>query len=147
MDKPLYQLRDSESLEYGLITTNCPDEKVKELWVKYYNEDFEENDTMPQSEDWAEDISADGFADYLVQLGFEAERVYTYDIYAFTNDDDELTFEISESAEIEVCNFDEDTSWIRWNLPDFSDNGNIDLPRGHYKIKSRKGNKVTVESI
>jgi len=82
-ENPLYQLRDSESLEYGLITTNCPDEKVKELWRKYYNEEFEENDTLPKSANWAEDLSADGFAEYLTELGFEAERIFAYDIYAY----------------------------------------------------------------
>ena len=58
-----------------------------------------------------------------------------------------ITVEINEQAEIEVINFDEKLSWIRWYLPDFSDNGNIDLPEGNYKLKERVGNKVTVEPL
>lgn len=59
----------------------------------------------------------------------------------------EITKIISGRAIVEVINFDEKTSWIRWYFPDFSDNGNIDLPEGNYKLKNRVGDKVTVEKI
>lgn len=59
-----------------------------------------------------------------------------------------ITVTISEIAEIEVCNFDKNNAWIRWYMPDFSDNGNINLPKGkNYKLKQRVGDKVTVEKI
>jgi hypothetical protein len=58
-----------------------------------------------------------------------------------------MEIEVNENAEIEVVNFDEKLSWIRWYLPDFSYNGNINLPEGNYVIKDRKGNKVTLEKI
>jgi hypothetical protein len=61
---------------------------------------------------------------------------------------DNITVEINERAIVEVINFDENTSWIRWYLPDFSDNGNIDLPKGgNYQLKERIGNIVTVEYL
>ncbi len=79
----LFQLRDSDNEEYGLLATNCPAEKVKELWRKYYCEEFEENDTLPTGSDIAEDLSADGFAAYLEELGYEAERLFVEDITPF----------------------------------------------------------------
>lgn len=60
---------------------------------------------------------------------------------------EDVIVEINEKAEIEVCNFDKETAWIRWYLPDFSDNGNVNLPKGNYKLKERKGKEVTVEHI
>lgn len=61
---------------------------------------------------------------------------------------EEISHKIHKDAIIEIENFDKRTSWIRWYMPDFSDNGNIDLPKGYnYKIKSRKGDKVTVEKL
>ncbi len=60
----------------------------------------------------------------------------------------EVTVIVPERAEVEVCNFDKDTAWVRWYMPDFSDNGNIDLPKGeNYKLKQRVGDNVTVEVI
>lgn len=60
----------------------------------------------------------------------------------------EVTVCISKKSIIEVINFDKETSWIRWYHPDFSNNGNINLPKGHnYKLKNRVGDKVTVEII
>ena len=57
-----------------------------------------------------------------------------------------IIVEINEKANIEVINFN-GIAWIRWHLPDFSDNGNIDLPNGKYDIKERKGNKVIIKRV
>ena len=55
---------------------------------------------------------------------------------------------IPERAEIEVINFDENTSWIRWMMPDWSDNGNVNLPTGkNYKLKERNADTVIVEVV
>jgi len=86
MTIPLYQLRDSDNLEYGLLATNCPEEKVKELWRKYYCEDFDENDVRPTGSDWAEDLSADGFAAYLEELGYEANRIFAEEVYIYSQE-------------------------------------------------------------
>lgn len=80
---PLYQLLDSDNTEYGLLATDCPIEKVKELWHKYYCEDFAKGDVRPSGSDWAEDLSADGFAAYLEELGYEAERLFVENISPF----------------------------------------------------------------
>lgn len=61
--------------------------------------------------------------------------------------EDELTYTVFEQAEVEVVHFTEDTTWIRWYLPDFSENGNIDLPNGNWQLKCRVGDKLTVERI
>ena len=62
------------------------------------------------------------------------------------NDDVILT--IDPKATIEIINHDAENSWVRWYFPDFSDNGNIDLPSGkNYRLKTRIGNKVTIEKI
>ena len=58
-----------------------------------------------------------------------------------------LKNEFPANAEIELINFDEEHAWIRWYLPDWSDNGNIDLPKGNYKIIDRNGSEVTLEEI
>jgi len=54
---------------------------------------------------------------------------------------------VSTKATVEVVNHDKKKSWVRWYMPDFSDNGNIDLPEGNYKIKTRIGRKITLEKI
>ena len=59
----------------------------------------------------------------------------------------ELLATIDEKAEVEIVNFDDQTSWIRWYLPDFSDNGNINLPKGNYKITNRVGSNVSIRLI
>ena len=59
-----------------------------------------------------------------------------------------VTVEVDTKANIEIINFDSENSWVRWYFPDFSDNANIDLPKGkNWKLKHRIGNKVTVEEI
>ena len=57
------------------------------------------------------------------------------------------SFTVDERATIEVVNFDVNKSWIRWFLPDFADNGNIDLPKGNWKLLSRRGTEIIVERI
>ena len=60
----------------------------------------------------------------------------------------EITEIVPERAIIEVVNFEGQLSWIRWYLPDWSNNGNIDLPPNkNFKLKSRVGERVTVEEI
>lgn len=56
-----------------------------------------------------------------------------------------LLVEVKEgNPTLEVINFDETTSWLRWFLPDWSDNGNINLPAGQWEIIG-KGNEITEE--
>lgn len=71
---------DSDNEEYGLLSTNCPKDKVEELWKKYYDQNFSEDDKLPKTENWEEDISVDGFATYLKEIGFKAERVFVEEI-------------------------------------------------------------------
>jgi len=59
---------------------------------------------------------------------------------------EEITISVAENAVIEVINHDENTAWVRWYLPDWSDNGNVELPNGNnYTLKGRKGDKVTLK--
>jgi hypothetical protein len=51
--------------------------------------------------------------------------------------DNKLQISVPAGAIAEIINFDEQTSWIRWYMPDFSNNGNINLPSGNYKIKNQ----------
>jgi len=60
---------------------------------------------------------------------------------------EQLTFEVNKNAIAEIVNFSPEKSWIRWFLPDFSDNGNIDLPVGNYKEVRREGDKMIIEQI
>lgn len=65
----------------------------------------------------------------------------------FKKSKDEITVTVSEQAIVEVLNFDKNNSWVRWHFLDFSDNGNINLPKGkNYKIKRRIGDKVILET-
>jgi len=57
------------------------------------------------------------------------------------------TVAIVEQAITEIINFTPEISWVRWYLPDMSDNGNIDLPKGNWKIASREGCMLTLEKI
>ncbi len=57
------------------------------------------------------------------------------------------TIAVVERAVVEVINFSPEKSWLRWYLPDFSDNGNVDLPEGNWKIASREGCKLNLEKI
>jgi hypothetical protein len=58
-----------------------------------------------------------------------------------------ITKHVEKDAIIELINFDEETSWIRWFLPDWSNNGNIDLPKGNYKVISRNGVEIKLQKI
>ncbi len=79
-NRKLYQLNDSDLDSVGILSTNCPEEEVQKQWEKFYNDTFEEGDTLPSNGDWSIDFSVDNFATFLVELGFEAERVYVTDI-------------------------------------------------------------------
>lgn len=59
----------------------------------------------------------------------------------------QLTFTVNEQAIVEVVNFETNKAWIRWYLPDFSDNGNIDLPDGKWKEVSRTEDQLTLEEF
>ena len=57
-----------------------------------------------------------------------------------------MELSINENAIIEVVNFDENTSWLRWYLPDFSDCGNINLPEGNWDIETHSGCEVKLKN-
>jgi hypothetical protein len=70
MTGTLYQLRDEENDESGLLwvheSSSLSNEQIQQLWSEYYkSDDFD---------------GVDGFVDSLQSDGYEVDRVYTEDI-------------------------------------------------------------------
>lgn len=81
--KMLFALKDGENEIVGAIMTNCPAEKVKTLWYKYYNAEFDEKDTVPKKKNWEEDLGADIFCQFLNELGYAAVQVHGTNVDCF----------------------------------------------------------------
>lgn len=56
----------------------------------------------------------------------------------------EIEILVDSKAVVEIIQHTPNMAWLRWYMPDFSDNGNIDLPVGKWEIKSRGNYQLTL---
>lgn len=80
-------------------------------------------------------------------VGDQQHLIHIVPFNTFNMEKKQLTFTVHAYAVAEIVNFEGNKSWIRWYLPDFSDNGNIDLPDGKYELANRVGDQLTVKEI
>lgn len=85
MKGTLYQLYDVDNFECGLIyseSKNLNTDMVEDYWRKYYTGQLDKNDPwVVANPEYDTNIGPDGFADYLSEMGFEVERVFTEEIF------------------------------------------------------------------
>lgn len=71
-NKLFYTFYNVDDEVIGQIVTNCPAKKLEVLWIKYYNNTFEEGDVIPNIKNWEQNLGTDVFAQFLNQLGYFA---------------------------------------------------------------------------
>ena len=80
-EKNLFQLIDSDNENSGLVSTDAPEEKLQELYNKFYHGQKLDKFSEEEQEDLNQDLSADSFVEVLERYGYEAERIYVNEIY------------------------------------------------------------------
>lgn len=80
-EKNLFQLIDSDNENSGLVSTDAPEEKLQELYNKFYYGEKLDKFSEEEQEDLNQDLSADSFVEVLERYGYEAERIYVNEIY------------------------------------------------------------------
>lgn len=80
-EKNLFQLIDSDNENLGLVSTDAPEEKLQELYNKFYHGEKLDKFSEEEQEDLSQDLSADSFVEVLERYGYEAERVFVNEIY------------------------------------------------------------------
>lgn len=80
-NKNLFQLIDSDNENLGLISTDAPEEKLQELYNKFYHGEKLEKFSEEEQEDLSQDMSADSFVEVLERYGYIAERIFADEIY------------------------------------------------------------------
>jgi len=79
--KNLFQLIDSDNENVGLVSTDAPEEKLQELYNKFYHGEKLDKFSEEEQEELSQDLSADSFEEVLKRYGYEAERIYVDEIY------------------------------------------------------------------